>query len=36
MAKLGGGNFASGAAGAGFNQFIENELAKITDPAALQ
>ncbi|MEN6413985.1 MAG: hemagglutinin repeat-containing protein, partial [Veillonellales bacterium] len=36
MAKLGGGNFASGAAGAGFNQLIQNELGKIKDPAIHQ
>jgi filamentous hemagglutinin len=36
MAQLGGGNFASGAAGAGFNQLVQTELAKITDPAAHQ
>lgn len=36
MAKLGGGNFASGAAGAGFNQLLMNELKNIKDPAAMQ
>ncbi|BBB90455.1 hemagglutinin repeat-containing protein [Methylomusa anaerophila] len=36
MAQLGGGSFASGAAGAGFNQLVQLELAKITDPALHQ
>ncbi|WP_371366993.1 Toxin CdiA [Sporomusa rhizae] len=36
MAKLGGGNFASGAAGAGFNQLLMNELKNIKDPAVMQ
>lgn len=36
MAQLGGGSFASGAAGAGFNQIVINELAKIKDPAVMQ
>ena len=36
MAQLGGGSFASGAAGAGLNQLIMNELAKIKDPAVMQ
>ncbi len=36
MAQLGGGSFASGAAGAGFNQVVINELLKIKDPALLQ
>ncbi|MDT8903388.1 hemagglutinin repeat-containing protein [Anaeroselena agilis] len=36
MAKLGGGSFASGLAGAGFTQLVMNELANIKDPAALQ
>ncbi len=36
MAKLGGGSFASGAAGAAFNQIIINELANIKDPALMQ
>jgi filamentous hemagglutinin len=36
MAQLGGGSFASGAAGAGFNQIVMNELSKIKDPAILQ
>lgn len=36
MAKLGGGDFASGAAGAGFNQMLMNELARINDPALHQ
>lgn len=34
--KLGGGDFASGAVGSGFNQLLINELAKIKDPALLQ
>ncbi|CVK19390.1 hemagglutinin repeat-containing protein [Sporomusa sphaeroides] len=36
MAKLGGGSFASGAAGAAFNQIVINELANIKDPALMQ
>jgi len=36
MAQLGGGNFASGAVGAGFNEAIQGELAKIKDPAVHQ
>ncbi|BBB90435.1 hypothetical protein MAMMFC1_01086 [Methylomusa anaerophila] len=36
MAQLGGGSFASGAAGAGFNQTVMSELAKIKDPAVIQ
>ncbi|BBB90442.1 hemagglutinin repeat-containing protein [Methylomusa anaerophila] len=36
MAQLGGGSFASGAAGAAFNQIVMNELAKIKDSAAMQ
>ncbi|WP_371363480.1 tRNA nuclease CdiA-2 [Sporomusa rhizae] len=36
MAQLGGGNFTSGAAGAGFNQLVQTELAKIKDPALHQ
>nr|OZC15884.1 putative ribonuclease YeeF [Sporomusa silvacetica DSM 10669] len=36
MAKLGGGSFASGAVGAGFNQLLMNELKNIKDPAAMQ
>lgn len=36
MAKVGGGNFASGAAAGGFNQLVMNELANIKDPALMQ
>jgi filamentous hemagglutinin len=36
MADLAGGSFASGAAGAGINEAIQKELAKITDPALHQ
>ncbi|WP_110953930.1 hemagglutinin repeat-containing protein [Anaerosinus massiliensis] len=36
MAKLGGGDFASGAAGAGINQLVMNELKNIKDPAVMQ
>ena len=36
MAKLGGGDALSGAAGGGLNQLVMNELAKIGDPAAMQ
>ena len=36
MSKLGGGDFTSGAAGAGINQLVINELAKIKDPAVMQ
>ena len=36
MAKLGGGSFVSGAAGAGINQLVINELANIKDPAVMQ
>nr|WP_232035792.1 hemagglutinin repeat-containing protein [Methylomusa anaerophila] len=36
MAQLGGGSFASGAAGAAFNQIVINELEKIGNPAAMQ
>ncbi|XFO73555.1 hypothetical protein SPACI_036620 [Sporomusa acidovorans DSM 3132] len=36
MAKLGGGSFAAGAAGAGLNQLLMNELANIKDPAVMQ
>ena len=36
MSKLGGSNFASGAAGAGINQLVMNELKNIKDPAVLQ
>lgn len=36
MAKLGGDSFVSGAAGAGFNQIVMNELKNIKDPAAMQ
>ena len=36
MAKLGRGSFVSGAAGAGINQLVINELANIKDPAAMQ
>jgi filamentous hemagglutinin len=36
MSKFGGSNFASGAAGAGINQLVMNELKNIKDPAVLQ
>ncbi|MDU4961561.1 MAG: hemagglutinin repeat-containing protein [Sporomusaceae bacterium] len=36
MAKLGGGDALSGAAGGGLNQLVMNELAKIGDSAAMQ
>ncbi|WP_199883794.1 VENN motif pre-toxin domain-containing protein [Anaerosinus massiliensis] len=36
MAKLGGGDFASGAAGAGFNQLVMNELKNIKDPGLMK
>lgn len=36
MSKPGGGDFVSGAAGAGINQLVINELAKIKDPAVMQ
>ena len=36
MSELAGGGFKSGAIGAGFNELVQNELAKITDPALHQ
>ena len=36
MSKLGGNSFTAGAAGAGINEIVINELAKIKDPAAIQ
>jgi filamentous hemagglutinin len=36
MAKLGGGDFASGAASAAINQLVMHELRKIDDPAVMQ
>ncbi|WP_126305879.1 hypothetical protein [Methylomusa anaerophila] len=35
-AQLGGGNFLSGATGAGFNEILQGELKKIKDPALHQ